>query len=419
MLVMGFMALQVSLKKPLCIDSKIVQKIDRIYSPREGQTSPQVDSLYNCSHYKTPGFSSYFYENAEILNRRLNRFEILAGRLASGLSLSLVIDESQPQRALEIKNNQIILGIQRLESPELEAEMLKQALLKKTFKNQPELAEAVADFSTDYQRDSNSLRQVWQMSFNQLNIFEQLSFKLDLPRALALYASRSGDTALDALTDFILKSKAESSLGFKSFSKVMSDQMMRVGLTPSSHKFDVIIQISQRSKLDLNDIKKWSAENLDLKAAVQDSSGLYALPYMIRVPPSGAHAKTDWRILFKNAGFMADTMDEYFNNTEHLVLVDTPKNLKQVQFRPLFKQSLTAFLAHNKQLDFIQFHMSSFQFRSSYLRPVKNYFAWLKDQNTNPIKQKGLGWQSQFWSLELQAYKPVAVYDAIQYYRVN
>lgn len=420
MLVMGFMALQVSLKKPVCIDSNIVQKIDRVYSPREGKTTPQVDSIYSCSQYKNPGFSSYFFENGDALNRRLNRFEVMTGRLAAGLSLSVVLDETNPQKALELKNGQISIGSARLESSELEAEILKQALLKRTFKNQPELAEAIADFMTDYKRDSNSLRQVWQMSFDQLNLFEQFSFKLALAHQLAGYTSRTNDTGVGALTDFISKSQIEASSGFKAFGKVLNDHMIRVGIVPSHQKFDIIIQVDQRAKLDLNEIKKWSAEALNLKAAVQDESGLYALPYMIRVPKdAGLSAKTDWRILFRDADFSSDPMDGYFGNTEHLVLVNSLKSLKKVQFRPMFKQGLNAFLSHNKQLNFVQFHMSSFQFRSSYLRPVKNYFTWLKDQNTNPIKQKALGWQSQFWSLELQAYKPVAVYDAIQYYRVN
>lgn len=420
MVVMGFMALQVSLKKPVCIDSNTVQKIDRVYPPQEGKTAPQVDSVLSCSQYKTPGFSTYFYENADALNRRLNRLEVISGRLLAGVSLTIVIDETDPQKLLQLKNGQIKIGSARLESTELEAEILKQGLLKRTFKNQPELAEAVADFMTDYQRDSNSLRQVWQMSFDQLNIFEQFSFKLALSQQLGQYVSRETDSAVDALTDFISKSQPESTFGFKAFGKVLNDQMVRVGLVPSPHKFDIIIQVDQRAQLDLNEIKKWSVQDTNLKVAVQDKTGLYALPYMIQVPKNlSTVAKTDWRILFKDPSFSSDPMDGFINNTEHLVLVNSLKSLKQVQFRPLFKQGLTAFLAHNKQLDFVQFHMSSFQFRSSYLRPVKNYFAWLKNQDTNSIKQKGLGWQSQFWSSELQAYKPVAVYDAIQYYRVN
>ncbi len=420
MLVMGFMALQVSLKKPVCIDSSIVQKIDRVYSPQEGKTAPQIESIYSCSQYKTPAISGYFYENIEMLNRRLNRFDVLARGLSDGLSVVISLDENQPQKALVLANGQISIGTNRLDSAELEAEIMKLALLKKTFKSQPELAEAVADFMTDYQRSTNSLRQVWQRSFDQLNLFEQFSFKLALGRELSRYTSRAADTGVEALTDFVSKSQIEDSRGFKAFGKILNDQMIRVGIIPSRQKFDIIIQADQRAELDLNEIKKWSVEETNLKIALQDETGLYALPYMIRISKNtSSQAKTNWRIVFKNPSFSTDPMDGFFNNTEHLILVNSQKSLKQVQFRPLFKQGLTSFLAHNKQLDFVQFHMDSFRFRSSFLRPVKNYFTWLKDKNPNSIKQKGLGWQSQFWSSEIQAYKPVAVYDAIQYYRIN
>ncbi len=112
-------------KKPLCIDSTVVEKIDRI-------TYGIKESIFRCSAYKIVPYSEYFDKNKTVLELRieglayfLNKIEPLNRRF------SLVIDEKNPI-AFSISDKKIIIGSSLLEAQgHLERAIIKIWLLDK------------------------------------------------------------------------------------------------------------------------------------------------------------------------------------------------------------------------------------------------------------------------------------------------
>ncbi len=109
----------------------------------------------------------------------------------------------------------------------------------------------------------------------------------------------------------------------------------------------------------------------------------------------------------------------FFTNTEKLIVFDVNQKTETLNFKYLFKNDLKNFLATNRKFDFIQFHLPSMQFRLAKLENTQNYFQLLQANRKSNVKQRGLGWESLSWSEDVQAFKPIALYDVIQYFRLN
>jgi hypothetical protein len=73
---MLLLALQAGFKKPLCINSNIVYKIDRISDKKN-------ESIYSCAQFKNVLFSNFLYEKLGDLESRLNQLEFLLGKYYS------------------------------------------------------------------------------------------------------------------------------------------------------------------------------------------------------------------------------------------------------------------------------------------------------------------------------------------------
>ena len=83
---MILLAFQVVLKKPLCIESSIVYKIDRI-------SNENTESIYNCKQWKSVAFSPYFFESIDSLQTQISKAEMLLRALGISNQIVIVIDE--------------------------------------------------------------------------------------------------------------------------------------------------------------------------------------------------------------------------------------------------------------------------------------------------------------------------------------
>ena len=119
MLVMG---LQIGLKKPLCIDSNIVYKINNI-------KADITETIYSCNQFKKVPFSIYLYENLNSLEARLYRLEAVLTQLSINDKYQIAIDNINKTQLSEL-NNGIQIGIDLLATDRLE-----RALLQLTLKN--------------------------------------------------------------------------------------------------------------------------------------------------------------------------------------------------------------------------------------------------------------------------------------------
>lgn len=104
------LALILITKRPLCIDSNSVEKIDRI-------TSGKIETIYKCSSQIRVPYSAYFDQNKDQLESRiesvllfLNKIEPLQNKI------KITINELKPIE-FSVKENQIRIGSNLLESP--------------------------------------------------------------------------------------------------------------------------------------------------------------------------------------------------------------------------------------------------------------------------------------------------------------
>lgn len=128
-LYLTLMALVLTGKKPFCIDSTAVERIDRI-------TTEKTEKIYRCALNQTVPFSVYFEKNKNSLEHRLegmtqflNKIDPVAGKFV------LVIDETKPILFSQEKNK-ITIGSSLLEAPgHLERAIIKFWLTDKILQN--------------------------------------------------------------------------------------------------------------------------------------------------------------------------------------------------------------------------------------------------------------------------------------------
>lgn len=142
-LVVVLTGLLVSLKKPQCIDSKVVDKIDIVQFDK-------TDTLYKCSSFKKVPYSRYFDENLDQLESRIESVAIFLKNIDSfGRPISIRINQTQPI-AFKIQDHDFEIGSQLLESEgHFERGILKIWLserLKSDLNSQKLFLEVAADF---------------------------------------------------------------------------------------------------------------------------------------------------------------------------------------------------------------------------------------------------------------------------------
>ncbi|WP_291515833.1 hypothetical protein [Bdellovibrio sp. ArHS] len=103
------MVLQMT-KRPICIDSKVVERIDRL-------TEASTESIYRCALNKNVPFSAYFSEQAKDLNYRVQQMERLLESMEPFYKkVQITILEDRPY-LYRVQGHQIYLGAKLLEAP--------------------------------------------------------------------------------------------------------------------------------------------------------------------------------------------------------------------------------------------------------------------------------------------------------------
>lgn len=123
------MALMLTGKKPFCIDSSVVERIDRV-------TTEKTDKIYRCGLNQAVPFSSYFEKNKNGLEHRLEGITQFLGKIdPMAEKFILVIDETNPILFSQEKNK-ITIGSTLLEAPgHLERGIIKFWLADKILQN--------------------------------------------------------------------------------------------------------------------------------------------------------------------------------------------------------------------------------------------------------------------------------------------
>jgi hypothetical protein len=406
LVLMIILGLQAGFKKPLCIDSNIVYKIDRI-SDKKNET------IYNCREFKKVTFSKFFYENLAGLESRLRHIEFLLTEMGVRGAISIKIDNINTTR-LQMASNTIIIGLDILDFKHLEKATTFLILKNKSDIQDSIYLQTLADFFVSDNAYQNLISEAFSKSIERMNVFE----KRKLTKKIMSQLKNKSE-----LADMTTIEKLKSSLAEEKSIALFDKSLTSLGYIQSQEidnlKLDIIISSKSlvMSEIDLADIAK---NNPTLKVGIENSEGLFILPAYFKIPKnSEKHVFARYRVIFDTPGGIADNILQYVDNTERLVSIKGALSLKDSDFIPLLKYGVSQFLAKNKHLDFVQIHLPSFKLKSKALLGVSDYFKFVSNKNSAKSEYKALGWSETKWSVDLQAFKPVANFDVIQYFRIN
>lgn len=496
------MGLLVSLKRPQCIDSKVVEKIDIVYFDK-------TETVYKCSSFKRVPYSRYFDENVDHLEARIEGLSVLLKNI-DGFErpIALKINEIQPV-VYHVQGHDFEIGSQLLESEgHLERGLLKIWLserLKTELNSQKLFIEVAADFllfvakgqveiedpllkiktkvgdarwpqvlkSKDGYCDSPwkisehfsdcgqvksddllnpglllslSLRplmtSVWIKAYSELAFKEKIKFLKLLPRYLQTqqlssekaiemlmtdtHPLKQGMMNIKTMTDLMNSSTLiQNEKEYREFYSRVAFHLQQSGVNDSFAEayFDYLIEypeeISVKSALFTN-LQRISLKNPQLQLAIKDKHQIWILPNRSGLPlTSFDQIKSQQHIYFACLGLKEIHMDQFFNQAEKLLLIKGCDQKKNIDFQPLVARGIQDFSAKNKQLAFIQFHLPSFEMKAKELAHIKNFFEFVKERDVSKPEFQTLGWRQIQWFEDSQAYKPQAVIDAIEMFRID
>lgn len=401
LLLMTLLSLQLVLRKPICIESSIVYKIDKI-------SSTGTETIYSCSQFKATSYSSFFSDKLAGLQARFEVLDFQMARLNLTTKFVIEIDEVNKSQAAELMNG-VRIGSDFLEGGRL----LEKLILKKSLKNKTNISdsiflETVADFLIEGEEYSNLISEAWAESFNELGYVEKLQVSRTIFRQITEIYNSDEKTAVQLLNSLTRSTKMESTFGKKLAELGYLDERAIANI-----HFDFVIEDLNGGQ-SLSELALHAKKFKLVRSAVKTPQGLFLLPSLLKVQNGAAEGLTArHRLIFGEA-----EPATFFNNTESLVLIRTAPG-SSIKFRPLFSGTVGEFLSQNKGLEFIQFHLPSYRLVYKKLGSIANYFDFVRSQDYSEKAHRQMGWSRTEWSADLAAYRPIANYDMIQFFRVN
>ena len=147
------MGVHVALKKPLCINSSLVNKIDKL-------GTQNTETIYSCSQYKKVTFSNYFYDYLPILEERFKHLEVALAQLGVEDKFTIVIDDIRKDQVLELVNG-VQVGSNLLETKLLEKTLIQLSLKNKLNIRDEIFLQSLSDFIINDGGYQNLISRAW------------------------------------------------------------------------------------------------------------------------------------------------------------------------------------------------------------------------------------------------------------------
>jgi hypothetical protein len=412
---MSVMALEVALKKPLCIDSNVVHRIDRVFGELSNPEPDKFESVLSCNQYKIEKFSAYFSSHQAELNRKLGRAELMMSGLGPVKPIKIQIVDTEMIHP-KVSPQSIVISSDSLESKSFEAALLQAALLQKTKGRDESTIKLIADFlSGAYVAKNDYVADLWMRSFEALSAFEKAKFKLEVQRNLKQIENFADDSSIENVIALL---SAQS--GADRIKQVFSEHLHKAQLLGENSDFDLVVHVQDVTQINLKELQSQTKINLK-KVALQTENAVYVLPYMVPLNDQQAsRLKSNLRLIITSQNILSKTAREFSDSTEHLLVVkseDTQK-LFSLNYSALFKD-WKQFVAANADIQFVKFHMPSLKYVERKTQQRFSFQQLFSTASVSKIGPQSLGWTEVQWDQVLKAYKPVALYDAVQFYRLN
>lgn len=418
LIIMLLMAFAAGTKKPLCVDSSYVNKIDRVHA-QDGLSLSE--SVYSCQQMRSVQFSEYFYENKNALEHDLKGLEYPLALLGIHTAYELQIDELRPD-ALNAEDSKILIGQNVLQNSDFKNTLLQQ-ILKMHFSHlNSELLQAVTD--QFFPREAKPVfSQMLSESLKQLSFRERLKLWPELLHVLGSSTQSLGKNveSYEELRFWVTQAEQTYPQDMQGFVQKLKKTATSLGYFANADElkkesFDYIFETSSIGNIPEN-LVQLARANADKKIAYKNSDGLYVLPSQQRYSSDVAsELQSRYRIVFDHRA-SDGLVKSYALNSQKLLVIDDRALTQNLDFSALLADRAADFIRRNKSMRFIQFDLASYSLKAQYLYKITDYFEFVN--NPQQPARHSLGWLQTQWLRDIQAFKPVAVFDVIQYFRLN
>ena len=183
--------------------------------------------------------------------------------------------------------------------------------------------------------------------------------------------------------------------------------------------FEVSGQLNEQSNV-FNSLLKHSMNHLKLQIAIKDSEKIWILPSKTSLPLTVFNQiKSKQHIYFLSDDMKSIRIADFIKTSEKLMMVKGLDFQKDYKFDILFNKNVLDFIKAEKDIAFIQFHLPSLEMRLNELKHISNYFELVQSRDISRSEFQQLGWQGLQWIDQYKYYKPKAVIDAIEYFRLE
>ena len=491
----------VASRRPLCIDSKIVDKIDIIH--KYG-----TDTVYACGARKSVPFSPYLNELLPYIKDRLHEVETTLKAISPLRdSLKLEIQLNKPW-AFAVNNHSISIG----EKLFLSEGHLEKAIFKvwyrereaSTFAYSRLVEESITDFllflsSSEvhledrlkgYRTKIESVRwpqviktissycdspwknsEHYQACFEGLNLeellsenlmesslrplvtaalidsYQQLSFsnKNQMIRNFSSFVSSERKPPLNIIGALweshpspilmsreVLKeiqeymfrtAETQSHASYKLLVSRFSENLRKKGFQEASSEvfFDFIYesnQIVDKNSPLFKQLQKITENNKDMQIALVDPKHIWFLPSEDSLERElFVQIRSHHRIVEKCGPFDFSYVLNYSATVDKLLIIDSCKKNSPQALQAYLEEGPEGFARNNKGISFVQFHIPSLMIKSDSIPPQTNVVALMKSKDVNSPVLQALGWQELNWEKGVEAYRPKAQIEAIQWFR--
>ena len=408
LLIMVLLAIEVAVKRPLCINSSIVQRFDIIDSAGDRQ------SVYACSAYKNGGFSQLFFDHRNSIEKKVARVESLF--MSMGINPRLSVIWSDDRKIRTLSEVQVMATSSSLAAKDFETDLVESGLRSHLQAANPKFERFLAQNLTDNFDEEDVFSDLWARAKSKLNWREALQVDLSLRRRIPELKGMKTQTMTESIL-LLLHSQDEA---LNKMREAVEGEFREFGLLPSHERYDLVLEVPEGDGIDKEKLVQVVKKFSDRRIVMKTGEFYFILPYWTPVPKVEAtKLRADLRVVFLNSENQRVNLNSFIDRSEKVILFNADSKINSVILNDLIAGDVKKFLRTNSKFSFVQLHMPSFKHKMPGAAAQMNLFRLLRDKSDISSARLRFGWAKETWSNDVKAVQPIALYDAIQYYRIN
>ncbi len=444
-------------RKPLCIDSRLVEKIDRV----SGSTR---DEIYRCDLNKTVRFSTYWSQHSREVTSRLSAIELVLEKLnylkAESPRVVILNDKKQ---LVYFHSSTLYLSEDLFSKPGwLERELIKFWLREKNehiFSQNPLLAEALVENILmvsvgNYQlakydiKNKDSLSYLWLQNLRASSLECRYSRKFS--DSISFCLTDGSKTQLQDMKIYFVRAWMESFRVLKlpeqlkflrsvaeltpegiqktkfggRFLIELASRLEKYGMNQTVDKpeFDLVYALDKKLENNGNlkkSVQEFSRNNENLRIALMDQEKVLFLPSGLSLSKKSLKSWKTRHLIYQSCSDMNFKQIGSFDLVaDKLLLIRSCDQSESRSLQKYYKSGITGFASQNPFSTFIHFHLPSVALKSGELNSQKDVFEMLEQKTMDQSLVQSFGWQQLVWKKDLHAYAPRAYIDAIDLFRL-